>query len=82
METITSISQHPISEGDLETWSEALIDRFKREPTSLDLLNDPLVALARTNKYMHPEVLRNRLAAKSKEAFERRKSADGKKARP
>ena len=36
METITSISQHPISEGDLETWSEALIDRIKREPTTLD----------------------------------------------
>ncbi len=62
-------------------WVEAMIDRYGHEPTTLEILRDPLVEFARLHGRENPEELRQRLASDSKEAYARRQQSGGKKPR-
>ena len=71
-ELIPTMLTHP-TESTLQVWGEALVDRFKREPTTSELITDPIVEIARLHADIHPEVLRSALAAKSKASLARRR---------
>ncbi len=79
-ETIPRMLDHP-SDSTLYTWGEAIIDRYRHEPTTLEILTDPLVELARLHSDIHPEILRQKLAKISKEAYVRRQEEGKKKGR-
>ena len=81
VETIASMMKHPMTDGMLYVWGEAMIDRYKHEPTTLEILKDPLVEFARVHSLEHPEILRQKLASASKEAYARRQESGAKKIR-
>jgi hypothetical protein len=70
LEAISQRLTHPI-ESTIVIWGEAMVVRYKREPTVLEMLTDPLVEIARRHSDVHPEVLRERLKKSAREAISR-----------
>lgn len=60
----------------LQTWGEGLIIRYGHEPTSLELLTDPILKIARVGNVIHPEDLQRSLADSAKKAYERKQVKD------
>ena len=66
----------------LQTWGEGLIFRYGHEPSTLELLTDPVLKIVRAGSRMHseiggkmhPEVLQRSLAEYAKKAFEDKQS--------
>ena len=80
VETIPTRLTH-LTDSTLYVWGEAIIDRYRHEPTTLEILTDPLVELARMHSDLHPETLRQKLAKLSKEAYVRCQDEGKKKGR-
>ncbi len=59
---------------DLAIWGEALVERYHHEPTTLEILTDPLVQIGAVHSGIHPEELRQTLATKAAEAYVRKQS--------
>lgn len=60
----------------LRTWGEGLIIRYGHEPSSLELLTDPVLKIARVGNVIHPEDLQRSLADSAKKAYERKQVKD------
>ena len=59
---------------DLAIWGEALVERYHHEPTTLEILKDPLVQIGAVHSGIHPEELRKTLASRAQEAYARKQS--------
>ena len=59
---------------DLAIWGEALVERYHHEPTTLEILKDPLVQIGAVHSGIHPEELRKTLATRAQEAYARKQS--------
>ena len=73
-ESISDVLRLPLMEAHLNNWAEAIVDRYGKEPTSLELLKDPLIELARLSNQGNPEELRQTLSRLSKQVILRRKN--------
>ncbi len=65
----------------LHIWGAALVERYHGQPTTLQLLKDPLVDIGRVHSGIHPEELRKTLASYAKQAYERKEANRDKKPR-
>ena len=63
----------PLSNTFYYIWGTAILNRHKREPTTLELLRDPIIEIIRLSNSEHPEEVRKKLAKTSKELFARKK---------
>ena len=60
------------TESTIYVWGEALLEKRRREPTTLELLNDPLIKMAPVNSELNPEEFRQKLARSTREGYTRR----------
>ena len=80
-ELIFSLVAHPLSENHIYVWGAAMVDRYKHEPTTLEILRDPLVEMSRLHNSENPEITRQKIARASKEVFLHRQKTGERKGR-
>lgn len=73
-ESICSILTHPLSERHLQNWAVAIVDRHQREPTTLQLMQDPLIEIMSLCNKTNSEAVRLTLARFSTAIYLKRKN--------
>ncbi len=73
-EIIPTMVRQPPTENTYYVWSEALIDRHNQEPTTANIMQDPIVQLLTLTNLENPETMRQKLSNASKEGYSRRQA--------
>lgn len=72
-ETFISLMKQPLTENLYTVWGAALVERYKHEPTSMEILQDPILEIARRRNPEGPELMSQRLVKATKEIYAKRK---------